>query len=85
MVAKKLSYILAMLLLTSGALFAQNAKTVEPWFFIQITDPQFGMFDNNAGFEKETILYEKAVEKINILKPDFVVITGDFVHNPNSH
>jgi 3',5'-cyclic AMP phosphodiesterase CpdA len=84
MVSKRLLYILALLLLISGSVFAQNKSPDEPWFFIQITDPQFGMFENNDGFEKETILYEKAVEKINILKPDFVVITGDFVHNPGS-
>jgi len=54
------------------------------WFFIQITDPQFGMYENNLGFEKETSLYEKAVAKINSLKPDFVVITGDFVNDPSS-
>jgi 3',5'-cyclic AMP phosphodiesterase CpdA len=84
MVSKRLLYILALLLLISGSVFAQNKNPDEPWFFIQITDPQFGMFENNDGFEKETILYEKAVEKINNLKPDFVVITGDFVHNSES-
>ena len=65
-----------------------NGKKVEnskaPWFFIQLTDPQFGMYDSNAGFEKETALYEKAVVSINKLNPDFVVITGDFVNDPNS-
>jgi len=81
MLSKKIKYFLTLLLLISGVASAQNKTVVEPWFFIQITDPQFGMFDNNQGFEKETILYEKAVEKINNLKPDFVVITGDFVHN----
>jgi 3',5'-cyclic AMP phosphodiesterase CpdA len=84
MVSKRLLYILTLLLLISGAAFAQNKSPDEPWFFIQITDPQFGMFDNNDGFEKETILYEEAVAKINNLKPDFVVITGDFVNNSNS-
>ncbi len=63
---------------------AQNKSPKETWFFIQITDPQFGMFNNNTDFEKETVLYEKAVAKINILHPDFVVITGDFVNDPNS-
>jgi 3',5'-cyclic AMP phosphodiesterase CpdA len=67
-----------------GNAFAQKQDAKMPWFFIQITDPQLGMFDNNASFEKETILYEAAVKKINQLNPDFVVITGDFVHNPNS-
>ena len=84
MVSKKLIYFLTLLLLISGVASAQNKNPDEPWFFIQITDPQFGMFDNNDGFEKETILYEKAVEEINNLKPDFVVITGDFVHNSGS-
>ncbi|MCX6334424.1 MAG: metallophosphoesterase [Bacteroidia bacterium] len=84
MVSKKLVYFLILLLLISGVASAQNKSPDEPWFFIQITDPQFGMFENNEGFEKETVLYEKAVEKINNLKPDFVVITGDFVHNSES-
>jgi serine/threonine-protein phosphatase CPPED1 len=82
--SKKLLFILAILVLKSVTLFAQNDKPVDPWFFIQLSDPQFGMFDKNQGFEKETIIYEKAVEKVNILKPDFVIITGDFVHDQNS-
>ena len=49
---------------------------------IQVTDPQFGFFDKNENFEKETVLYTKAVEQINAIGPDFVVITGDFVNNP---
>ncbi len=60
---------------------AEAQNNTQPFFFIQITDPQFGMFKNNAGFEKETALYQKAVAEVNRLKPDFVVITGDFVHN----
>lgn len=64
--------------------FPQNSKKDALWFFIQFTDPQLGMYENNQGFEKETVLLEKAVAGINRLKPDFVVITGDFVHNRNS-
>ncbi len=73
-----------LLLLISTSAFAQNKSPIEPWFFIHISDPQFGMFDSNERFEKETVLYEKAVAKINNLNPDFVVITGDFVHDKNS-
>ncbi|QIA08347.1 metallophosphoesterase [Draconibacterium halophilum] len=51
------------------------------FFFIQLTDPQFGMYEKNAGIEKEIFLYEKAVDEVNRLKPDFVIITGDFVNN----
>jgi len=76
--------LLVLMLGIGGNAFAQKQDPKTPWFFIQITDPQLGMFDNNASFEKETKLYEAAVEKINKLNPDFVVITGDFVHNPNS-
>lgn len=75
---------LFLILLFSGSALAQKKNQANPWFFVQLTDPQFGMFDNNAGFEKETALYEIAVAKINSLNPDFVVITGDFVNDQNS-
>jgi len=80
----KFIIVLSIIITTAGNAFAQGNNENTPWFFIQITDPQFGMFDSNASFEKETILYEKAVAKINDLKPDFVVITGDFVNDPKS-
>lgn len=67
--------------LSIGVLTAQKKDHDNPYFFIQITDPQFGMFENNNGFEKETVLYKKAVKEINRLKPDFVLITGDLVNN----
>lgn len=70
----------ALLLVTvSGASQDKNASS--PFFFIQLTDPQFGMFESDKGFTKETELYEKAVGEINKLHPDFVVITGDLVNN----
>lgn len=75
---------LFMILLFAGQATAQNKAQEKPWFFIQLTDPQFGMFDSNRDFEKETALYEKAVEGINRLNPDFVVITGDLVNDRNS-
>jgi len=75
---------LAMIFIIAGTSIAQKENPKAPWFFIQLTDPQFGMFDSNVSFEKETILYEKAVAKINSLNPDFVVITGDFVNDPKS-
>ena len=59
---------------------AQKRKVASPFFFIQLTDPQFGFMNPGKGFEKETELYEKAVRSINRLRPDFVIITGDFVN-----
>lgn len=67
--------------LLSGISAVDAKKPDNPYFFIQISDPQFGFSDNNKGFKEETYLYEKAVAKINRLKPDFVVITGDLVNN----
>lgn len=67
----------------SSQLSSQNSNTENPFFFIQMTDPQLGMYEENEGFEKESRLFEKAVSEINRLKPDFVVITGDFVHDPD--
>lgn len=82
MIVRKFIISLAIQLILLANIFAQSES--EPFSFIQITDPQFGMFEKNAGFEKETVLFEKAVAGINKLHPDFVVITGDFVHDPNS-
>lgn len=69
------------LFLISGTGNAQKKNSSAPFFFIQVTDPQFGMYDSNNSFVKETELYEKAVNAINSLNPDFVVITGDLVNN----
>jgi 3',5'-cyclic AMP phosphodiesterase CpdA len=77
----KLTFVIAFLIQTILTAEAQERK---PWFFIQMTDTQFGMFDADKSFAKETILYEKAVAGINKLKPDFIVITGDLVNDQNS-
>ena len=36
------------------------------------------------GFAKETLLFTEAIETANKINPDFVVICGDMVHDPNS-
>jgi 3',5'-cyclic AMP phosphodiesterase CpdA len=77
----KLIFVSTILILTHVTSEAQENK---PWFFIQLTDTQFGMFDANKSFAKETELYEKTVAGINRLKPDFVVITGDLVNDQNN-
>jgi len=81
MKSKRLGLILiiAALLLTAAAIIIQKKVSDSPYFFVQVTDPQFGFIEPENGFEKETELFEKAVAAINTLKPKFVVITGDFV------
>jgi 3',5'-cyclic AMP phosphodiesterase CpdA len=53
-----------------------------PFFFIQLSDPQLGMFSKNADIVQDSANLEKAVTAINRLKPAFVVITGDLVNRP---
>lgn len=73
-----------LILLLYGNISAQKNKIDQPFYIIQLTDPQFGMFEKNEGFKNETLLYKKAVESVNQLNPDFIVITGDFVNDPEN-
>ena len=60
-----------------------------PFFFIQLSDPQFGLFAARGeapgnGTFPETALYEKAIAAANRLRPAFVVVTGDLVQDPDN-
>lgn len=69
------------------AVFANGGiagTVVSPFFFIQLSDPQFGFIDDNKSVTAEIEAMTKVVETINRLKPPFVVITGDFVNNSKS-
>lgn len=78
---RKLVFAFFFLSLITGISTGQKNNSSSPYFIIQVTDPQFGMFESNKGFTKETELYEKAVSAINRLYPDFVVFTGDLVND----
>ena len=60
------------------------AGATEPFFFIQLSDPQFGMFTENRSFAQETANFEFAVATVNRLRPAFVVVTGDLVNKPGN-
>jgi 3',5'-cyclic AMP phosphodiesterase CpdA len=51
-----------------------------PFFFIQMSDPQFGMFTANGDFSQETVNFSRAIEAANRLRPAFVVVTGDLTN-----
>lgn len=57
-----------------------SAEAAEPFFFIQLSDPQFGMCAANADVQQETANFEFAIATANRLKPAFVVVTGDLVN-----
>ena len=77
---KKLLALFMMMLCALPQLKAQSYVESEPFYFIQITDPQLGMIDHNKGFKKETKIMEKVIADINKLSPKFVVCTGDNVN-----
>ncbi len=56
------------------------AQPSQPFYFIQLTDPQLGYHPLHRGMQYELDHLEKAVVAVNRLRPAFVVITGDMVH-----
>lgn len=64
----------------AAAVFAIGLRAEEPFFFIQGTDPQFGMHEENRGFARESANFERFIAIANRLKPAFVVVTGDLVN-----
>jgi 3',5'-cyclic AMP phosphodiesterase CpdA len=57
-----------------------SAPPAAAWFFIQLSDPQFGMYTENRDFVQETANFEFAIAAVNRLRPAFVVVTGDLVN-----
>ncbi len=51
----------------------------EPFTFVQMCDPQLGM----GGYEHDVEAFKEAVDQINALEPDFVLICGDLVNETN--
>jgi serine/threonine-protein phosphatase CPPED1 len=64
------------------ALLPARVAADEPFYFIQLSDPQLGMFTDNRDFAQDAANFEFAVTAVNRLRPAFVVITGDLVHKP---
>lgn len=69
----------AALLFLTTAFGARSVRTA-PFFFIQMSDPQFGMYTSDTNFTQETANFEFAIATANRLHPAFVVITGDLTN-----
>jgi serine/threonine-protein phosphatase CPPED1 len=65
------------MLLTLAASAWLGAQT-----FIQMSDPQFGMYTKDADFVHETANFEFAIAAANRIKPAFVIVTGDLTNKP---
>lgn len=71
----------------ASAIEGFREKENAEYSFIHLSDPQFGMFgsfEKHHSFEKETKLMQQAVDAINRLKPQYVLVTGDLVHDRNN-
>ena len=67
-------------LLLYCAFLLRPLGAADSWFFVQMSDPQFGMYTENRDFAQETANFEFAVATVNRWKPAFVVITGDLIN-----
>lgn len=79
-----LSFLIVIAAIISGCA-TSKVTGHEKSFFIQMADPQFGMFTENKGFCKETRNFEKAIQDANLLKPSFVIVCGDLVNETGNH
>ncbi len=60
----------------------RRAQPAEPFYFIQLTDPQLGMYRADSDFVQDAANFEFAIASVNRLHPVFVVVTGDLVNKP---
>lgn len=66
--------------LTLALLFALAPLAGADFFFIQMSDPQFGMYTSDKGFAQETANFGFAIATARRLKPAFVIVSGDLVN-----
>src|SRR5690349_2998125 len=76
--ARPLERILTLALLCALPTLAQE------FFFLQMSDPQFGMYAEDKNFTQETLNFEFAIATANRLKPAFVVVTGDLINQSSN-
>src|SRR5438093_10256016 len=65
---------------TALGVLATTGLSAADLFFIQMSDPQFGMYAKNRDFAQETANFEFAIANANRLRPAFVVVCGDLIN-----
>ncbi len=74
--------ILALALSAGGLFSAAGAGEEARFFFVHLSDPQLGFFDENRTFHREVENLRRTVEHLNRIRPALVVVTGDLIHRP---
>jgi 3',5'-cyclic AMP phosphodiesterase CpdA len=68
------------LVLVAALFLVSPCHAQDALWFIQMSDPQFGMYTSDRDFAQETTNFEFAIATANRLRPNFVVISGDLVN-----
>lgn len=78
----KYRFLIVVFLVTviAGCASSHISNNTKPFYFFQMSDPQFGMFTDNHSFARETENFEKAIAAANRLHPAFVIVCGDLVN-----
>lgn len=59
-----------------------SRRWVEPFFFLQLADPQLGMWAEDDDTAREVAHMRRALAHANRLRPAFVVVCGDLINRP---
>lgn len=86
---KKLFLILLTVALSAAWAEAQpviekQGSKKDPFTFVQIADPQLGFCDKGRDWHWTVDNLKATVARVNELKPAFVIVSGDMVHNYKS-
>lgn len=57
-----------------------SLSATDPFFFIQTSDPQFGMFAQDREFRQEAANWQFIIANVNRLHPAFLVVCGDLTN-----
>lgn len=77
---KRMAIVAAALTMVAATAAWRGAPATEPFYFIQFTDPQLGMYRENRDFVQDAANLEFAIATANRLHPAFVIVTGDLVN-----
>ncbi len=75
---------LLILLFVVGGLTGQASDTDKGYFFVHLSDPQYGFLDGDRSHDREVSMMDTVVGFVNRMKPPFIVVTGDFVNQSHN-
>ena len=70
-------------LIAIALLLGVQSAPFEPFTFVQMSDPQLGFMDRSAGYVQSDSLFKAAVDAVNAISPELIIMTGDLVNAPD--